>query len=305
MPKCSSHSLLVLPPRAVATGRRFQRRALLIGVSQYPVAPGVPALPPLPGADRNPWLLAPELAARGFACELLLNEHATRDEIRRAVRALVIQARAGDVCVLAFSGHGFSLTGSGSPVAETGDFLYPYDSQTNGPIRSDELLCWLLPTESRVSLYCVIDACHAGAISNGPLARWRLPLWSRPWRGYRADPGGDTVQPDNTLQHVVLSACRDDERADYSSRTCGTFTRALVDVLARHRNATTRNVMLATALECAKRLGTSQHPLLRGPQSALDAEIFSSFRRSPGPASPLFAARRITIGPEPREALQT
>ncbi|HLP25247.1 MAG TPA: caspase family protein, partial [Acidobacteriota bacterium] len=216
----------------MAAGRRFHRRALLIGVAQYPAAAGVPALPPLPGADRNPWLLAPELAARGFACELLLNEHATREEIRRAVRALVMQARTGDVCVLGFSGHGFSLSGSGSSTTETGDFLYPHDAQTAGPIRSDELLRWLLPAESRVSLYCVLDACHADAVGNGLLSRWRLPVWSRPWRGYRADPDGDTVQPDNTLHHVVLSACRDNERADYSSRTCGTFTRALVDVLA-------------------------------------------------------------------------
>lgn len=305
MPKCSPHSLLVLPPRAVAAGRRFHRRALLIGVSQYPATPGLPALPPLPGADRNPWLLAPELAARGFACELLLNERATRDEIRRAVRAVVIRARAGDVCVLAFSGHGFSLTGSGASATETGDFLYPHDAQATGPIRSDELLRWLLPADSRVSLYCVIDACHADAVGGARLSRWRLPVWSRPWRGYRADQDGDTIQPDNTLHHVVLSACRDNERADYSSRTCGTFTRALVDVLAQNRHATTRTVMLATALACAQRLGTSQHPLLRGPQAAFDAEIFSAFRRTVALASPLFASRRVLIGPESREALQT
>jgi len=305
MPKCSSHSHLVLPPRALAPGRRFHKRALLIGVSNYPVAPGVPPLPPLPGADRNPWLLAPELTSRGFACELLLNEHATRDEIRRAIRALVISARAGDVCVLAFSGHGFSLTGSGAAATEAGDFLYPHDAQTAGPIRSDELLRWLVPGESRVSLYCVIDACHAGAMSGGLLARWRLPVWSRPWRSHRVDPDGDTVQSDNTLHHVVLSACRDDERADYSSRACGTFTRSLVDVLARHRHATTRNVMLAAALECAQRLGTSQHPLLRGPQSALDAEIFSAFRRPVPTAPAAFVARRMLVGSEPSEALQT
>lgn len=303
MPKCSPHSLLVLPPRAVAAGRRFHRRALLIGVAQYPAVTGVPSLPPLPGADRNPWLLAPQLAKRGFACELLLNEHATRDEIRRAVRALVIQARAGDVCVLALSGHGFSLTGSGASTSETGDFLYPHDAQTAGPIRSDDLLRWLLPAESRVSLYCVIDACHADAVGSGSLSRWRLPVWSRPWRGYRADPDGDTVQSDNTLNHVVLSACRDNERADYSTRTGGSFTQALVDVLAQHPHATTRSAMLATALECARRLGTSQHPLLRGPQSALDAEIFSSFRRAVAPASPRFASHRLRIGAEPKETI--
>lgn len=303
MPKCSPKSLLLLPPRSLATGRRFQKRALLIGVANYPGLPGVPALPPLPGADRNPWLLAPELAARGFACEILLNDHATRDEIRRAVRALVIQARPGDVCVLAFSGHGMTL-GHDVAAPDGGDFLYPHDAQTAGPIRSDELLRWLVPAESRVSLYCVLDACHAGAMAGGLLSRLRLPRWSRTWRGHRAEPDADTVQPDNTLHHVVLSACRDDEPADYSSRTGGTFTRALVEMLAQHRHGSTRDVMLATALECARRLGTSQHPLLRGPRSALDAEIFSAFRK-PVSNGPLFASRRVLIGREPSEALQT
>lgn len=301
MPKCSPNSLLLLPPRAAARGPRFQKRALLVGVAQYPVVPMVPPLPPLPGADRNPWLLAPELARRGFACELLLNEHATRDEIRRAIRTLVMQARAGDVCVLAFSGHGFSLAGAGE--AEGGDFLYPYDAQTAGPIRSDELLRWLLPNESRVSLYCVLDACHAGAIASRPLTR--LLRWSRSWRGHRAEPDADTVLPDNTLNHVVLSACRDDERADYSSRTGGTFTQALVNVLAEQREGSTRDVTLAAAAECARRLGTSQHPLLRGPRSALDAEIFTSFRRPVAPTPAVFGAHRMLVGREPSEAFQT
>jgi hypothetical protein len=304
MPKCSPKSILLLPPRAEAPGRRFQKRALLIGVSRYATVSALPALSPLPGADRNPALLAGELTRRGFACELLLNEHATRDEIRRALRALVIQARAGDVCVLAFSGHGFSLSGADPRALEGGDFLYSHDAQTAGPIRGDELLRWLLPSESRVSLYCVLDACHAGAMADGLLSRLRLRRWGQAWRERHAELMADTVRADNSLHHVVLSACRDDERADYSQRTSGTFTRVLVDVLARERDASTREVALATAAECEHRLGSSQHPQLRGPRAALDAEIFSAFRRPLAPVAPPFAARRMLVGREPTEALR-
>lgn len=303
MPKCSPSSILLLPPRGAAPGRRFQKRALLIGVARYQSVPPVPSFPPLPGADRNPALLGAELARRGFACELLLNEQATREEIRRAIRALVIRARAGDVCVLAFSGHGFSHTDATELPAESGDFLYPYDAQTAGPVSSDELLRWLVPGESRVSLYCVLDACHAGAMTGGLLSRLRLPRWQRPWQERRAELEAATVRADNSLHHVVLSACRDDERSDYSQRAAGTFTRALVDVLVKEPHVSTRDAMLATAAECTRRVGASQHPQLRGPRSALDAEIFSAFRR-PVLAAPLFSSRRMLVGREASEALR-
>lgn len=74
--------------------------ALCIGVNDYPGTGSDPA-----GCvnDAYDWAA---LKQRGFDVQMLLNRQATGEGIRKAIRAIVGEAKAGDSVVIQYSGHG-------------------------------------------------------------------------------------------------------------------------------------------------------------------------------------------------------
>lgn len=260
-------------PSVSPSSRTPQRRALLIGVSEY----AGPGIRDLPGADANPVLLAPELVRRGFTCKCLLNQQATRCAITTAITRLILDAEPGDVCLIAYSGHGDSVADPDTDEPDgANEFIYPHDA---GPfaaaIRDDELATWLKQARAGVSVYCVFDACHSGTMPDGflPLARrwwWRTRRFFRRvsfWFRRRVAAGG---------RAMVYSACRDDEVADYSQRNCGSFTDTLVKAL--RSDALTSNEALGQHLARSfEARGYRQHPEFRGPPQALRAGIFEPY----------------------------
>lgn len=131
--------------------------ALLVGISEY----GPEKWESLPycaadavrlgGALESTGMLAPESM-------ILVDAHATRDELVKALERAAEVVQPNDVFLFFFSGHGGQLP-SDDPMERDGldETLVLHDAQ----IRDDELGDLLLNVDSRLSLV-VLDACYSG-----------------------------------------------------------------------------------------------------------------------------------------------
>ncbi len=79
----------------------MNKQGLCIGINNYPGTEN-----DLAGCvnDANDW--AEALSARGFAVEKLLDRKATGEGIRKPIKAMITEAKKGDLLVIQYSGHG-------------------------------------------------------------------------------------------------------------------------------------------------------------------------------------------------------
>lgn len=138
------------------------RFALCIGINNYP---GTHM--DLSGCvnDANDW--ADELGARGFKTTRLLNEHATKAAMVRAIREVIGAAAGGDTVVITFSGHGtFVPDKSGDEVDGLDEALCPYDLQSGGgALLDDEIHAMFAARKAGVRLVLISDSCHSGTVT--------------------------------------------------------------------------------------------------------------------------------------------
>jgi hypothetical protein len=146
----------------------LQRWAVLIGVSSYRDS----RIPSLRYAHRDAqafhdWLVSPEGGEYApDRVKLLLDEHATFENIREALFTWLKQATEEDMVVIYFSGHGSPE----SPDALDNLFLLPYDADYD-KIRTTGFPMWDIETalkrDIRAKKVVVIaDACHAGGVGS-------------------------------------------------------------------------------------------------------------------------------------------
>jgi hypothetical protein len=136
------------------------KRALCIGINDYP---GIDS--DLAGCvnDTDDW--AKVLQERGFAVKKMLNKQATIKQMRKAIEALVMDAKKGDSVVIQYSGHGsFVPDVDGDEPDGTDECLCPYDVRTNGPITDDELYEIFSHRERGVRVLMISDSCHSGTV---------------------------------------------------------------------------------------------------------------------------------------------
>lgn len=154
------------------------KRALLIGISDYPISKvdKEASWHKIHGAN-DVLMLGRTLKAQGFKISSLTNSNATADRIRKALRKLLSDASNGDIIYLHFSCHGQPVEDvSGDENDGWDEAIIPYDAWKK-PIRGiydgknhildDELNTYLRSLRSKVGtkgfVYVVIDACHAGS----------------------------------------------------------------------------------------------------------------------------------------------
>ena len=94
--------LLVVVPMWTAN-----KRALLIGISNYPVYKNMDGASwgSIHGAN-DVLMIGNTLKLKGFSVTSLVNSNATATNIRKAFRKLLLEVKAGDVVYLHFSCHG-------------------------------------------------------------------------------------------------------------------------------------------------------------------------------------------------------
>ncbi|MGM9795514.1 MAG: caspase domain-containing protein [Candidatus Aphodosoma sp.] len=158
-----------------------RKRALLIGISDYPIYCD-PELTwnPIHGTN-DVELIKSTLRKKGFSVTTITNSGATAKKIRHAFKKLTNDCRAGDLVYIHFSGHGQAYEDlSGDEADGWDEAIVPYDAMIQyrsgvydgcNHILDDELEEYISLIRTKVGrqgyVYLVLDACHMGGASRG------------------------------------------------------------------------------------------------------------------------------------------
>ncbi|MGB0863636.1 MAG: caspase family protein [Saprospiraceae bacterium] len=186
--------------------------------------------------------------------KLLLSEEATKENVVNTFTSHLGQAKAGDVAVFYFSGHGAEEKADEVfqtfSHAETFTTMVCHDSRTNGVSDfADKELRYLIHKisgnpDTAPHFVLITDSCHSGGSTRSMddlMPRLTGEGEQREWSDFifsdtitRDMIGGAAslrdVMPEGT--HVHLSSCEDTELA-YEIQGSGVFTSALLDILRR------------------------------------------------------------------------
>jgi hypothetical protein len=155
--------------------RAASRRALLIGINEYPN----PA-ERLEGCVNDVFEVSALLQESGFMPEnirVVLDDRATAAGIRHRLEWLLSDARAGDQRVLFYSGHGAQLPqyAPDERVDHKKECLVPYDFDwtLERAISDDELTGLYTQLDYRTHFLVMLDCCHSGGMSRDGAPRVR------------------------------------------------------------------------------------------------------------------------------------
>ena len=163
------------PPVRGARRVRPNRRALLVGINEYPRAADR-----LEGCVNDVFLISAVLQETGFApndIRVVLDERATAAGIRQRLDWLLSDTQTGDQRFFYYSGHGARIPGygAGDTVDRLDECLVPYDFDwsAGSAITDDQFfeLYSQLPYDSH--FVAVLDCCHSGGMTRNGGARVR------------------------------------------------------------------------------------------------------------------------------------
>ena len=156
-----------VPHRAKA--RMPVRRALLVGINEYPKASDR-----LDGCVNDAYLVSSVLQECGFAPEdirLVLDSRATAQAIRERLDWLLDGAVAGDQLVFYYSGHGAQLPtyGESDVVDQMDESLVPvdFDWSPDRSITDDQIYDLYSQLPYDLDFMMLLDCCHSGGILRG------------------------------------------------------------------------------------------------------------------------------------------
>lgn len=264
--------------------------ALLVGINRY----ASPTVPDLAGCENDVLalrtLLQEHFGVTDDALAVLLNEAATCEAIRTAFREHLLaplQTWAADhqpgqnaseqpAVLFYFSGHG-----SEAPVSDKASgldqTLVPHDSRTDGKydIRDRELRLWLADvSQYTTNVTVILDCCHSGSGTR---------LDKKQITDVRACPPDEREQPlpasllpvmrsllaptspVEQINHVLLAACRNDEKAreeTFTNQRHGIFTYWLLAALRQqplHQPLTYRDLYNQVRHQIQRTYGTDSH----------------------------------------------
>lgn len=161
--------------RSVATDRKPRRRALIVGIDEYPNPDHR-----LSGCVNDAFLMSSVLQETEFEADdirLLLNDRATKANLMERIAWLLEDVRDGDELYFHFSGHGTVLPSYGIDysVDRVHECLVPYDFDGSFiHAITDAQLCSLysqLPYDA--AFVMSLDCCHAGGLTRGSGMRVR------------------------------------------------------------------------------------------------------------------------------------
>jgi len=161
--------------RAEPRARSRRRKALLVGINDYPEASQR-----LEGCVNDVFTMSAMLQERGFEPEAIrtcLDGRATADGILSRLRWLLDEPAAGDELVFYYSGHGAQIPEYGEDFEPDHNLevLVPWDFDwTPERAVSDDQIHGLyaqLPYDTRLAM--IFDCCHAGGLHRDGAARAR------------------------------------------------------------------------------------------------------------------------------------
>ena len=274
----SAESAAAQPAPAQPTAGR--RIALCIGIDQYSIRP-------LAGCVNDARQWASLLGRQRFEVSLLLDRQATQSGIADALRAMVTSARAGDILVVQYSGHGTQVEDANADEDDGYDEAFvPIDFDRGNLLLDDDIAEIASGLAPGALLTLFMDCCHSGTISRfqpiAPVAIDRdervryLQLPREVERAHLDRRRGErrAAAPSESLPGVVhFAACRDDEFA-FETQGQGDFTRAAMKHLAAAIDGRSTNEAFLAQMRGELAARGRQHPgLMRLPANLRDRPL--------------------------------
>ena len=284
-----------------------QKRALLIGVGNYPPELGWSSL----SAANDVEYLKSILPVQGFQPEnitIILNEKATKAGIETAMSGLIAAAGKGDIIMVHFSGHGQQITDDNDDEADGLDEAWiPYDAQaryapTDRPaapayrgekhIRDDQVSGWLDVLSQKVgkegSILVSIDACHSGTatrsanlgVVRGDPEPFNVPMPGKKKDLIRLGPtrdkefiGGSAMERGNVVTFSASSPTQiNRETFDANSKGVGSLSYAFSKALAELPQGATYGDVFLQVKSMVQSWIPTQFPMMEG---AASQQLFS------------------------------
>ena len=271
------------------------KKALLIGINRYRIPGG-----DLRGCVNDVKNLKAVLSTYyGFAgkdVKTVTDYDATQKRMQAEISRLLSGAKAGDVLLLHYSGHGSNVPDKNGDEADHRDeILCPTDLDWKNPLLDDWLRQTFDTLPAGVNLTVIMDCCHSGSNTraiqppNAPIIERYLPS---PWdlvaaesrrrltgvvRGIRAERRksaprrNDVVSVD--ISEVLISGCRDTQTsadAYISGSYNGALTYHLVKAIKEKKGQLTYRELHARTIGLLKKGKYSQVPQLEGRKTNLD-----------------------------------
>lgn len=227
---------------------------------------------------------------------LLVNNRATKENIRSRLEWLVKDAGKGDVLVFQYSGHGSQIVDrDGDELADHKDeILCPHDMDWDGIYIVDDTLNELFEPagKSGANLTVIFDCCHSGTGTKSlepgkpeTLDRFLVPPADIAWRAQsltgsaKAEARTIGIDPDKQ-RNILLAGCRADQTSAESvlgGVYRGAFTWCLTRTIREAKGKLTYRELMEKASSLVNQYyDFTQIPQLVGPSEYFDKDIFES-----------------------------
>lgn len=257
------------------------KRALLVGINDYPGT-----FNDLMGCVADVQNMQDLLVSVfGFAREdivMVTDRNATTSNILKALETLVHGARAGDLLVFHYSGHGSQVPDThGDEADKLDEILCPVDLDWKSHVIKDDDLGKIFNTlASGVHLEVFLDSCHSGTGLKDLNSTYRRPRFMpmpaelSPGAGKARKPR--SIKPERA--QVLWTACKANQ---YASDAClggkygGAFTTLFCEYVRRAQGKPSRNDLLKALRADLKKNGFTQTPQLEAGSKYKKAGLLS------------------------------
>ncbi len=288
------------PTTAAPTAARAgQRRALCVGINDYPTAP-------LRGCVRDSQTWAQAFRAQGFEVTSLTDGQATRGAILAELGRLIDASGPGDVVLFQYAGHGTRMPDlNGDEPDGKDEAMVPFDYQQGAYLLDDDLGKLYDTVPPGVNLTTFIDCCHSGSINrmlpggdlrqalhSGPVRMRFMPvddLMVAAHKSYRSARALEPPGADHVGREVHFGACQDDQSA-WESNGQGDFTRAAAPLLAQAVAGGWTHAQLQARLEAAFAGNQRQKPNLVADDARRNAVVLAPEAAAAPPPAPAAGA---------------
>ncbi len=277
------------------------KRALLIGINRYRI-PGADLRGCVNDVKNMRQVLTEHYGFRPADITELIDYAATKKAMQSAIRKLVAAARAGDVLLLHYSGHGANVPDKNGDEADHRDeILCPTDLDWKAPLTDDWLRTTLNRLRKGVSLTVIMDCCHSGTntrVIQPPDAESIPRYLPNPWdlmaeesgRKLRGKITGqlrassraarakqDVVDAD--VPEVLITGCRDTQTsadAFIGGSYNGALTYSLVQTLQDSPGPISYRDLHRGTIERLRKTKFDQVPQLEGRQAGFNRAFLAS-----------------------------
>ncbi len=276
------------------------KKALLIGINHYQI-PGNDLRGCVNDVKSMQTTLKKYYGFKSADLTTLLDDQATTKAMRSEIQKLVTTAKAGDVLLLHYSGHGSNVPDKNGDEADHRDeILCPTDLNWNDPLLDDWLRLTFDKLHPQASLTVIFDCCHSGTATRainfdpkGPRSKYLASPWdlmavetkkkltgtTRGTRGalYAAGTKRSDVVTAN-IAEVLVSGCRDTQTsadAFIGGKFNGALTYFLVETIKQAEGKLTNRELHKQTIAGIKAGQYEQVPQLEGRTTNLDRPFLS------------------------------